>query len=300
MLVQENPSLGIMATSKTPGPLQHDAHSVNTRGTPGCDAGCLRGHTPGPIRVAEAPAGPKKPAKPDPPAPAKVDKIIWHVYADLIHATPGNKEFSQQDLAAWFIVSDDTRDPEGPGRWDAAGIKVEFKTHSKTGVKDFEGSLQTQGAIVVYIGHSTMTPPRRPKDPDGPSLGLSPWNPSKGPEIPNSKLRTLLSKSSASLVIIGACDAITAVGKINAGPPVVAINSGPDRVTDVSRLARGAGILLFVLFGWDFDAHGTPNTKRKGGYGTINEGVEASAEAFDTLPDRYELVHGDGTISLFP
>jgi hypothetical protein len=84
-----------------------------------------------------------------------------------------------------------------------------------------------------------MTPRRRPNDPEGPSLGLSPWNPSKGPEIPNSKLRTLLSKSSASLVIIGACDAITAVGKINAGPPIVAINSGPDRVTDVSRLARG-------------------------------------------------------------
>jgi hypothetical protein len=289
-----------MATSQTPGPLQHDAHSVNSRGTLGCDAECPRGHTPGPIRVAEGPAQPKKPAKPAAPAKVKIDKIIWHVYADLIRPTPGAPGFNQHNLAAWFIVSDDTRDPEGPGIWDAAGIKVEFKTQSKTGVKDFESSLQTQGAIVAYIGHSTMTHPRRPKDPEGPSRGLSPWNPANGPEIPNSKLRALLSKSAASLVIIGACDAITAVGKIDAGPPVVAINSGPDRVTDVSRMARGAGIILFVMFGWEFDPHGTPNTKRKGGFGTINEGIEASKEAFDTLPDRYELVRGDGTLKLFP
>jgi hypothetical protein len=152
---------------------------------------------------------------------------------------------------------------------------------------------------VVYIGHSTLTAPRTPKDPDGPSLGLSPWTPFKGPEIPNSRLRKLLSKATASLVIIGSCDSKTAVGKINGGPPVVAINSGPDRVTDLSRMARGAGILLFVLSGWDLDGDGHPDTKHKGGPGTINEGLEASAEAFSTLPDRYELVNGDGTLKLF-
>jgi len=78
-----------MATSKTPGPLQHDAHSINSRGTLGCDAGCPRGHTPGPIRVAEAPADSHK--KPAQPAPAKIDKIIWHLYADLIRPTPGTR-----------------------------------------------------------------------------------------------------------------------------------------------------------------------------------------------------------------
>jgi hypothetical protein len=242
----------------------------------------------------------KKPTKPAPPAPAKVDKIIWHVYANLINPTPGDKGFSKQDLADWFIASDDTRFPEGPGKWDDAGINVEFKTNSKTGVKDFESSLQTKGAIVVYIGHSTLTAPKTPKDPDGPSLGLSPLNPFKGPDIPNSRLRTLLSKAAASLVIIGSCDSKTAVGKINDGPPIVAINSGPDRVTDLSRMARGAGILLFVLSGWDLDGQGQPNTKHKGGRGTINEGLEASAEAFTSLPDRFELVHGDGPTKPFP
>ena len=102
--------------------------------------------------------------------------------------------------------------------------RVEYR--SQNGVKDFEKSLQRKGAIVVYIGHSTLT--ATPKgQPEGPSLGLSPENPKKGPEIPNPKLRTLLSKSAASLVIIGSCDSKTAVGKINAGPVVIATNSGP-------------------------------------------------------------------------
>ena len=39
----------------------------------------------------------------------------------------------------------------------------------------------------------------------------------KGPEIPNDRLRTLLSKSVTSLVIIGSCDLKIAVKKINAG-----------------------------------------------------------------------------------
>jgi len=32
---------------------------------------------------------------------------------------------------------------------------------------------------VVYIGHSTLTPPKSPKDPEGPSRGLSPEQPKK-------------------------------------------------------------------------------------------------------------------------
>jgi hypothetical protein len=104
-----------MATSKTPGPLHHDGHSVNSRGTLGSDARCRRGLTTGPIRVAEAPAdSQRKPTKPAPPGPTKVDKIIWHVYANLIKSTPRDKGFNKQDLADWFIVSDDTRDPDGP------------------------------------------------------------------------------------------------------------------------------------------------------------------------------------------
>jgi hypothetical protein len=120
---------------------------------------------------------------------------------------------TKEALKAWFNASDGTHTPDDPGKWDTAGIKVEWNSDPKTGVKDFEESLQRNGAIVVYIGHSTLT--TMPKgQPEGLSLGLSPENPKKGPEIPNARLRSLLSKSAASLVIIGSCDSKTAVGKI--------------------------------------------------------------------------------------
>jgi hypothetical protein len=285
-----------MANSSIPGPLGHDVHLADTHGKSWPDVGCQRGHTPGPIRVADAPKDKSKK-----PAPVSANTIIWHIYETLIPRQPGYPQgFTKQDFVAWFQASDDTRIPDGPGKWDTAGIKLEFNTDPKTGVKDFEKSLQRKGAIVVYIGHSTLTPAKSPKDPLGPSLGLSPVNPEKGPEIPNARLRTLLSKSAASLVIIGSCDSKTAVGKISAGPPIIATNSGADRVTDISRMARAAGTFLFLLIGWEMDGQTQPNNPHKSGHGTINEALAASAEAFTDIPDRFELVHGDGSIKLIP
>jgi hypothetical protein len=244
---------------------------------------------------------PKDKPKTPPPVPTKVDTIIWHVYETLIPPQSGYPQgFTKQDFFNWFNASYDTRIPDGPGKWDTEGIHIEFNTDPKTGVKDFEKSLQRKGAIVVYIGHSTLTRAKSPKDPLGPSLGLSPKNPEKGPEIPNATLRTLLSKSAASLVIIGSCDSKTAVGNISAGPPIIATNSGTDRVTDISRMARAAGTFLFLLIGWELDGRGQPNDAHKSGHGTINEALAASAEAFTDLTDRFELVHGDGSIKLIP
>jgi len=250
--------------------------------------------------VADAPTDKSKKTTQAPPAPTKVDTIIWHIYETLIKPQPGNpKGFSKQDFLDWFQAPDDSRILDGPGKWWHAGIKLEFNTNIKTGVKDFEKSLQRKGAIVVYIGHSTLT--KTPKgQPEGPSLGLSPENPKKGPEIPNARLRTLLSKSAASLVIIGSCDSKTAVGKISAGPSIIATNSGADRVTDISRMARAAGTFLFLLIGWEMDGQTQPNNPHKTGHGTINEALAASAAEFKGMEDHFELVHGNGSTKLFP
>ena len=45
---------------------------------------------------------------------------------------------------------------------------------------------------------------------------------------------------------------------------------------------------------------GQPNNPHKGGHGTINEALAASAAEFKGMEDRFELVHGDGSIKLFP
>jgi hypothetical protein len=285
-----------MATSRIPGPLGHDVQ-LATHGKSWCDVGCQRGHAPGPIRVADAPKDKSKK-----PVPVSTNTIIFHIYETLMRPTAGGlpQGFTKQDFFNWFNASDDTRIPDGPGKWDTAGIKVEKYTDPKTGVKDFEKSLQRKGAIVVYIGHSTLTPGKTTIDPDGPSLGLSPDTSKKGPEIPNAKLRTLLSNSAASLVIIGSCDSKTAVGNIGAGPPIIVANSGDDRMTDISRMARAAGTFLFLLIGWELNKGGQPNNPHKTGHGTIGEALAASAEAFTGVQDHFELVHGDPSIKLFP
>jgi hypothetical protein len=287
-----------MASSKIPGPIGNDVHFANSDGKSWCDVGCHRGHTPGPIRVADAPKDKSKKTTKAPPVPTQVDTIIWHLYSTLIPAQSGYKGFSQQDFINWFQAPDDARIAE-LGKWSNEGINLEFKTDTKTGVKDFEKSLQRKGAIVVYIGHSTLTP-TPPDTPEGPSLGLSPDNPKKGPEIPNATLRTWLGKSAASLVIIGSCDSKTAVGKIGAGPPIIVTNSGNDKLTLIDRMATAAATFLFLLIGWEIDAQRQPNTPHKNGHGTINEALAASAAAFTGMDDRFELVHGDGSIKLFP
>lgn len=289
-----------MASSSIPGPLGHDVQLAGAHGSLGCDVGCRRGHTPGPIRVADAGAPTdksKKPAK-APPAPTKVDTILLHIYSTITQpeAKSRSKPFSQQDFIDWFKAPDDPRTPDLGGKWFNEGIDLEFFTNTKTGVEDFKKSLQRQGAIAVYIGHSALTPP---KEHPGPSLGLTPQG-KEQPEIPNATLRTLLSKSAASLVIIASCDSKTAVGNLNAGPPIIVTNSGNDRETLIFQMANAVATFLFLLIGWELGTQRQPNQPHKGGNATITEALKASAADFVGVEDRFELIHGDGSIKLFP
>jgi len=280
-----------MASSRIPGPLGHDFHLANFHAL-WCDVGCRRGHTPGPIRVADASPDKSKKTTKAPPAPTKVDTIILHIYAPM-GLGPGGSGFSPQDFIDWFKALDDPSNPVSD-KWSVEGINVEFYTNTKSGVKDFEKSLQRKGAIVVYIGHSTLDQHNHYH-----SLGLTPQGGHRA-EIPNATLRTLLSKSAASLVIISSCDAKTAVGTLSSGPPVIVQNSGTDTTTPIPRMANAVATFLFLLIGWERDGHGQPNDPHKGGHATINEALAASAAEFKGMDDRFELVHGDGSIKLFP
>jgi hypothetical protein len=288
-----------MANSTIPGPLGNDLKLADAPVSLRCEVGCHRGHTPGPIRVAEGPTDKPKKTKAT-PAPT-IKSIIFHIYVPIIPVgdTPGNKGYSVQDFIDWFKAPDDPRIPD-VGKWSSESIDLEFFINTKSGVTDFQNSLKKEGAIVVYIGHSTLTPPKSPKDPEGPSRGLSPDNPRKGPEIPNSNLRALLSKSKASLVILASCDSKTAVGNSKLGPPVIVTNSGSDRVTLIPRMANAVATFLFLLIGWERDKASQPNNPHKGGHGTIDEALAASAVEFKDMDDRFELVHGDGSIKLIP
>jgi hypothetical protein len=296
-----------VANLRIPGPLGHDVHLANSYGRLWCGLGCRRGHTPGPIRVADAPTDKSKKTARNLVAPpvtgaiqgsssslTKVDTIILHLYRDPKEQDK-TKGFSQQEFIRWFKAP---ADPDIPnvGKWSDERIDLEFYTDKKSGVKDFEKSLQRKGAIVVYMGHSTLD-----KFHGFHSLGLTPQG-KKQPEIPNATLRTLLSKSPASLVIIASCDSKTAVGKLSAGPPIIVTNSGADEETDHLALVDAVAVFLFLLIGWEMDGRGQPNDPHKGGHATIDEALSAANVVLKAsqIDDQFELINGNGSIKLFP
>ena len=129
-----------MANSRIPGPLSNDFHP-GAHGKSWCEVGCQRGHTPGPVRVADAPKN-----KSNKPAPISTKTIIWHVYETLIPPQPGYPQgYNKEALKAWFNASDDTRLPDGPGKWDAAGITLEWNTDPKTGSKILKSLFKGKG-----------------------------------------------------------------------------------------------------------------------------------------------------------
>lgn len=309
-----------MANCRIPGPQgRHINAADTTASSSGDDIGCQGGHLPGPagshyhrpIVVADAGTDKSKkaPAKtPDKPKAAdqvKIDTIIFHLYLPITVKgdKPGSKSFQAQDFFDWIKGTKDDAVPDDgkihewqQDHWDSMGISLELNTAIATGVDDFKKSLQRKGAIVVYLGHSTLDQYHGNR-----SMGLTPHGHAK-PEIPNDDLRALLKKSAAPLVIIASCDSMTSVGKPGGSSAVIVTDSGSDRMTNTIEWANALGAFFFLLIGLELDSGRQPNVLRKGGHATIGEALDASATAFDKAgtKDRFKLVQGDRSLKLIP
>ena len=290
-----------MATGSTAGPLGIRRHLANPAGPLWCnDNGCGLGDTPdptgirhhGPIRVADAETRKSKQPAKQPVSPAKVDTIFFHFYLPVTVKgdKPGKKAYKAADLFAWI---QGTVDQYMSDRWSEEGIDVKLISDPKSGVADFKKSLQVPGAVVVYLGHSSLDARH-----DYRSLGLTP-NGNAVPEIPSNELTSLLNRSKASLVILASCDSLHAVGKLTGGPVVIATDSGPDRETNTIEWAHALGAFFFLLLGFELDKDDQPTIKRKKGRATIDEALAATANAFKGTNDSFKLVHGDGSTQLF-
>jgi hypothetical protein len=308
-----------MANCRIPGPQGHHLTLADTAtSSSGDDIGCQGGHLPGPagssyhrpIVVADAgkDKSKKPPAKtPDKPTPAdtiKINSIIFHLYLPITVKgdKPGSKNFSATDFFNWIRGKQDDAPDDGkvhewqPDHWENLGISLELNTKVATGVDDFKKSLQRKGAIVVYLGHSTLDQYHGNR-----SMGLTPQGHAK-PEIPSDDLRALLKKSAASMVIIASCDSMTSVGPMTSGPATIVTDSGSDRMTNTIEWANALGAFFFLLIGLELDGGRQPSIARKAGHATIGEALDASATAFDKAgtKDRFKLVHGDSSIKLIP
>lgn len=286
-----------MANFRIPGPIRGYDYLARARGPLGYDDNSLayeHQNSPGPIgvkahrpiRVADAPEkDSKKPAK-KPATPAATQTVHLHFYMPIT----GN--YSATQFYEWLRGPEDYDHPLS--RWEEAGINLIFHSEKNSGVADFKKSLQDPGAVVVYLGHSTLDFKNKR------SLGLTPKGSARA-EIPPGTLMSLLNKSKASLVILASCASETCVGKLTGGPAVVVTASGNNLKTWSFDWAQALGAFLLVLLGFEVDASGQP-TPRKKGRGTINEALDASAEAFkgQKTDDRFKLVNGEGSRIIFP
>lgn len=278
------PRRGYDYLARARGPLGYDDNSLASEHQNSSGPIGVKDHRP--IRVAEAPKkDAKKPAK-KPATLAATQTVHLHFYMPIT----GN--YSATQFYEWLRGPEDYDHPLS--RWEEAGITLSFHSEKNSGVDDFKKSLQDPGAVVVYLGHSTLDFKNKR------SLGLTPKGSARA-EIPPGTLMSLLNKSKASLVILASCASETCVGKLTGGPAVVVTASGDNLKTWSFDWAHALGAFLLVLLGFEVDGSGQP-TPRKKGRGTINEALDASAEAFkgQKTTDRFKLVNGDGSRIIFP
>jgi hypothetical protein len=248
-----------MANCRIPVPQGPHLNAADaTASSSGDDIGCQGGHLPGPagshyhrpIVVADAEKDKSKntpdktPDKPKSADQVKIDTIIFHLYLPITVKgdKPGSKSFLAQDFFDWIKGTKDDAVPDDgkihewqQDHWETEGISLELNTALATGVDDFKKSLQRKGAIVVYLGHSSLDEYHGNR-----SMGLTPQGRSK-PEIPSDDLRALLKKSTACLVIVASCDSLTSVGTPGDSAAIISTDSGPDKMTNTIQWANALG-----------------------------------------------------------
>jgi hypothetical protein len=240
-----------------------------------------------PIRVADGEGDAKKPGKKTNPPPA-AKTVHLHFYLDPTGS------YSATSLFEFIRGPEDYNTPLN--RWDEAGINLVLHTNVGSGAEDFKKSLQDAGAVVVYLGHSTLDFKNKR------SMGLTPKGSSQA-EIPPDKLMDLLKQSKVTLVILASCASSTLVGKMTGGPAVVVTNSQANLTTWSNDWANALGPFLFVLLGYDLPPSASQPTVRKEGRGKISDALDAANAAFKVnqkTDDRFELANGDASTVIFP
>jgi len=221
------------------------------------------------------------------------------------------------------------------GRFDEAGVTLDFYSNVAHAPADFKKSLLDDGSVVVYLGHGVPDPKCKC------SRGLS-WLGHGIADITPYALMDLLKDSRAKLVILATCASSTfGLEKLKAGPAVVVTNSGSDLVTYSAKWAIALQHFLLLLIGYGVGKDGQPyslqqtmgvittttvladallasltsgglatgevsqvvaRVDRNNFHATIRQALDAANEAFkaNKTTDRCELAHGEGSMVVFP
>jgi hypothetical protein len=144
--------------------------------------------------------------------------------------------------------------------------------------RDLTHSLSTEGALVVYYGHSLLTSTKPPK-----ALGLDPKGTRKREDMISARTLTkMLGNSKAKIFMGGACGSRTCIRPPKSEIIIVAISS--PQLTNTVVLAHAIMDFIDVLVAKN---------------GTVNEAMTTGNKVFAQYEnDEFVLVNGEGSIRL--
>jgi Lysine-specific metallo-endopeptidase len=209
-------------------------------------------------------------------------EILIHVYFHTIHSKSTNyPEYTVKQFFDWVVGS--SPDESRPNRFQLAGAEINLFNNSKTAVSEFKRSLNTPGAIVVYLGHTISSEVSSKKFK---TWGLTPSGPlSKKPDITCSELTKILSAAKAKIVVLAGCATSQCVTKkIKGGTVVIVTESGNDRGTNADAWAAAIKALLDELLTG----------------GTIGDAFDAANKIFakGSSTDSFKMISGDSTLKM--
>ena len=164
-----------------------------------------------------------------------------------------------------------------PDRW--GGIALHLRDEPDDAGGDLQGSFSSDGALVVYYGHSGLAH----IEPQPKAQGLDPKGTRKRKDlISTSKLTRMLNKSKAKIFLGGACASSTCIGRVKSDIVVVAIRS--NKLTNTVVLANAVIDFVDVLI----DTNGTVDEAIKAGNTRLTKhGI-----------DEFVRINGEGSLRL--
>jgi len=196
--------------------------------------------------------------------------VYLHVYFKKLAANYTDKQFFDYILG--------TSNSTVLNRYEQRGVQIQLIKDPDSFIPDFERSLNTPGAVVVYFGHTVLGRNNR-------TLGLTPVI-SKKPKITSRKLVKLLNKSKAKVVLLAGCATDGCVRKVNGDTVVIVTRSGKDRLTNTLQWAPSIKEFLenFII-------------ELK----TVGASFIAANTVFknNSSTDSFELINGDRTLKSF-
>lgn len=235
--------------------------------------------TGSPVVLAQAPSAGRPPKKASAKKGAKKKKrrnlhnivtsnVFMHIYFPKIA-----ENYTVQNYFEYLIGQNPNN--TNPNKYQLAGVDIRLVNDPGTAVADFKSSLKTDGAVIVYLGHSVLGKKT--------TLGLSPTG-GNTPAITSAELSKLVNKTKAKIIVLAACASDGCIRKLKGDAVVIATHSGPDRITNSLQWAHALKDFMDELIDM----------------GSAGDALNAANAVFEKISstDKFVCLNGDLTLSL--